>query len=283
MVAQVDRRVVATPELMTSRSVRVKSARKLTRRASRTSERRFLAEGPRAVREALATQAPDGGCVVEVFATPDAEARHLELRAAASVAQVPWHLVEPPALAGLADTVNPQGVVAVCHFLDVPLDTLTAQQPRLVAVCVDIRDPGNTGAVIRCADAAGADAVVLAGTSVDPYNGKVVRASAGSLFHLPIVVAPSLEASVAALRAAGMTVLAADAGGEFSLDEAGDRSLRKPTAWMFGNEARGLGAADAALADKVMRVPIYGSAESLNLATAAAVCLYASARAQRGG
>jgi RNA methyltransferase, TrmH family len=150
-------------------------------------------------------------------------------------------------------------------------------------VCADVRDPGNAGSLLRCADAAGADAVVLAGRSVDPYNPKAVRASTGSLFHVPVTVAESVEETVAALKRAGLAVLAADGAGDVSLDELDTPALRAPTAWVFGNEAWGLPDATSALADAVVRVPIYGRAESLNLATAAALCLYASARQQRDG
>jgi TrmH family RNA methyltransferase len=152
----------------------------------------------------------------------------------------------------------------------------------LVAVCANVRDPGNAGTVLRCADAAGADAVLLAGSSVDPYNGKCVRASAGSLFHLPVTAGAAVEEAVAACRAAGLRVVAADGSGSTDLHDAqAGGMLAEPTAWLFGNEAWGLPAAQAALADQVVRVPVYGRAESLNLATAAAVCLYASAWSQR--
>jgi TrmH family RNA methyltransferase len=149
-----------------------------------------------------------------------------------------------------------------------------------VAICADVRDPGNAGTVIRTADAAGADAVVLAGTSVDAYNPKTVRASAGSLFHVPLAVEPDVPAAVDAARAAGLTVLAADGAGEVELDHAGDLLARR-TAWLFGNEAWGLTPEVAALADHRVRIPIHGRAESLNLSTAAALCLYASASVQR--
>nr|MBA2559781.1 RNA methyltransferase [Propionibacteriales bacterium] len=135
----------------------------------------------------------------------------------------------------------------------------------------------------RCADAAGADAVVLAGASVDPYNGKAVRASAGSLFHQPVVVAASVSQTVSTLKRRGLVVIAADGAGEASLDDLSPATLRAPTAWLFGNEAWGLSVDVRALADRVVRVPIYGRAESLNLATAAAVCLYTSAREQHRG
>jgi TrmH family RNA methyltransferase len=150
-----------------------------------------------------------------------------------------------------------------------------------VAICADVRDPGNAGTVIRTADAAGADAVVLAGSSVDPYHPRTVRASVGSLFHLPLVMEPDPLAAVRAAREAGLVVLAADGAGEVDL-YAADEQLAQPTAWLFGNEAWGLPDELAAAADHRVRIPIHGQAESLNLATAAALCLYASARAHRG-
>jgi RNA methyltransferase, TrmH family len=268
----------ADAPLLTARSGRVKTARRLARRASRAEHRLFLAEGPQAVREALRVP----GCVREVFAVPSAPAAQPDLHAAATDAGVPWQPVDDAALASLTETVAPQGIVAVCRFLDEPLDELLARAPGLLAVCADVRDPGNAGTVIRCADAAGAGGVVLAGSSVDPYNGKVVRASVGSLFHLPIALEPGTADVVGALRAAGMTVLAADGAGDVDLDDAIDEGLlARRTAWLFGNEAWGLREEIAALADHRVRIPIHGAAESLNLATAAAVCLYASARAQR--
>jgi RNA methyltransferase, TrmH family len=251
----------------------VRTARKLARRASRAEHGLFLAEGPQAVREALAVP----GLVREVFASPG---HHDALRALAG--DVPWLTADDAAIAALSDTVHPQGVVAVCRTLDVPIEDALEAAPRLVAVCADIRDPGNAGTVIRCADAAGAGAVVVTGDSVDLYNGKAVRASVGSLFHLPVVVRRDPVATVEALRDGGLAVLAADGYGEVDLDEAADSGLlAAPTAWLFGNEAWGLPDELGALADHRVRIPIHGRAESLNLATAAAVCLYASARAQR--
>jgi TrmH family RNA methyltransferase len=259
----------------------VRAARRLLRRASRAEHRLFLAEGPQAVREALTV----AGCVQEVFAVPAAAATHPELQSAALRDAVPWQLVDDAALASLAETVRPQGLVAVCSFVDRPFADLVARHPGLLAVCADVRDPGNAGTVVRCADAAGADGVVLAGSSVDPYNGKAVRASAGSVFHLPLAVeagTPALVAAIAALQRDGMVVLAADGAGELDLDDAQDDGLlTRRTAWLFGNEAWGLPQEIAALADHRVAIAIHGRAESLNLATAAAVCLYASARARR--
>ena len=222
------------------------------------------------------------GCVSEVFATAAGAAQHDDLRRRAERDDVPWHLVDDAALASLAETVHPQGVVAVCRFVDRPLADVLHDGSRLVAVCADVRDPGNAGTVIRCADAAGAAAVVLTGSSVDPYNGKAVRASVGSLFHIPLAIETDAAATVVELAGRGFQVLAADGAGEIDLDDAADSGvLARPTAWVFGNESHGLPEDLAALAAHRVRIPIHGRAESLNLATAAAVCLYASARALR--
>ncbi|MBD3913754.1 TrmH family RNA methyltransferase [Nocardioides hwasunensis] len=250
-------------------NARVKEARKLSRRSVRTERRLFLADGPKAVEGALSID----GCVVEVFATPAASDQYADLLAAAVV-----RVVDERALASLSDSVSPAGVVALCHHIDAPLEHVVAASPRLLVICADVRDPGNAGNVIRTADAAGADAIVLAGQSVDAYNPKTVRSTVGSLFHLPFSVEPDPVAAVRAAQGRGLTVLAADGAGDVDLFEA---DLSGPTAWLFGNEAWGLPEELAVLADHRVAIPIHGRAESLNLSTAAAVCLYASARAQR--
>jgi RNA methyltransferase, TrmH family len=271
---------MARAELTSIRSPRVAAARRLAKRAFRAADGRFLAEGPQAVREAAASP----GVLVEVFATADAAQRYADIVVACRAAGAPVNLVSGDVLASIAQTVTPQGIAAVCNRLDVGLDEALSSSTRLVPVLVDARDPGNTGTVIRTADAAGADAVVLTNGSVDPYNGKCVRATAGSIFHLPIVLAGPIGEVVDRLRAAGLRVLAADGGGDIDLDDALDAGhLTQPTAWLFGNEAWGLPEHVRTLSDAVIRVPIHGRAESLNLATAAAICLYASARAHRRG
>ena len=281
MVAPVTPGVPHSAIPLSAGNARVKEARKLARRPVRAERRLFLADGPKAVEGALGVP----GCSVELFAAPAAASQHAELLAQASGQGVVVTLVDDRAIASLSDSVTPAGVVALCHFLDVPATDVvgTAADPaggRLVAVCADVRDPGNAGTVIRCADAAGADGVVLAGDSVDAYNPKTVRASVGSLFHLPVAIERDAAGAVRAARSAGLTVLAADGAGERDLFEIDDL-LAGPTAWLFGNEAWGLPPELAELADHRVRTPIHGRAESLNLATAAALCLYASARVQR--
>jgi TrmH family RNA methyltransferase len=216
--------------------------------------------------------------VHELLVTDAAAQRHPELLTSGA----PIVRVTERAAATLSDTVTPQGILAVCDLLDVPLGRALADGPRLVAVCVEVADPGNAGTVIRVSDAAGADAVILAGDTVDPHNGKAVRASTGSVFHLPITRDRDAPAALDACRTAGLTLLVADGRGELDLhDPAAAEVLAGPVAWIFGGEAHGVPSTVAERADHRVRVPIYGRAESLNLATAAAVCLYASVAARR--
>jgi TrmH family RNA methyltransferase len=262
----------------------VVAARKLLRRTGRDRPGRFLVEGAQAVREALDAASGRDLAVHELFVTATAAERNPELVASAYAAGVRVSPVTDAAAETLSDTVTPQGLVAVCDLLDVPVRIALAGPPALVAVLVGVADPGNAGTVIRVADAAGAGAVLLAGDTVDPHNGKAVRASTGSVFHVPLARDRDATAVLDACRAAGLTLLAADGHGELDLHDPGAAAVMDgPTAWVFGGEAHGLPPQLAAAADHRVRVPIHGRAESLNLATAAAVCLYASAQRHSSG
>jgi TrmH family RNA methyltransferase len=286
--------------LSNPRADRVRDVAKLAGRPARLKREQFLAEGPQSVREALrlhqqrlAAGAP--GVVHEVFASEACLDRFPEFDDLAAGTNA--RLATDDVLAAMADTVNPQGIIAVCGFVDVSLEEVLDAGPRLIAVLCQVRDPGNAGTVLRAADAAGADAVVLTGSSVDIYNPKAVRSTAGSLFHLPVVLGADIDEVAAACRRRGIGLLAADGYGDLNLDILQDENaarrmavsgagsayaLEQPTAWLFGNEAQGLSEAELALADHRVAVPVYGAAESLNLGTAATVCLYASARSQQG-
>jgi TrmH family RNA methyltransferase len=252
----------------------VRRIARLKQRSDRAETGLYLVEGPQAVREALGVE----DVLVELYCTPEAHGRHADLIAAAAAAGLAVELASEEALAAMADTRTPQGIVAVARQTPVRLRSVF-EDARLAVILDEVQDPGNAGTVIRAADAAGASAVVLTSGSVDPYNPKVVRATTGSLFHLDVATGASMADAAEAARSAGLQVLAADMAGE-PLPGLGD-VLTRPTAWLFGNEARGLSAEARRLADRAVAVPIYGSAESLNLATAASVCLYASAFAQR--
>jgi len=246
----------------------VAAAVKLHRHVGRRRAARFLAEGPNLVEAALRR-----GLVSEVFVTEAAMARFGSM-----LTGVPLQLVTERAAKVLSETVTPVGLVAVCSTPETTLSGVLAGRPRLVVVAVEISEPGNAGTLIRIADAMAADAVVLAGNSVDPYNGKCLRASAGSIFSVPVVSDPDAPAVLSALTSAGLQVLATTIDGEVSLD---DVALDTPTAWVFGPEAHGLSAELANQATHRVRIPMPGSAESLNVAAAAAICLYQSSRALR--
>ncbi|MBT1676167.1 TrmH family RNA methyltransferase [Curtobacterium aurantiacum] len=274
------------------RAGRVKAVAALAKKDVRAETGLFLLEGPQAVREAL-EYAPE--LLRELYVTPTAASRY-----GLDDAPVDTWFVTEQVLDAMADTVTPQGVVAVCQQFptsvkDVFPDRAAAAAdleardasdeqaalPGLVAILEEVRDPGNAGTIIRAADAAGADAVVLTGRSVDPYNPKVVRSTTGSLFHVPVSVGVTLADTIERAKAVGYTVLAADVSGDDLPVVRAEGMLDGPTAWVFGNEARGLTADDLALVDRAVKVPIYGQAESMNLATAASVCLYESAFALR--
>ncbi|KQX05725.1 MULTISPECIES: TrmH family RNA methyltransferase [unclassified Leifsonia] len=260
------------------RSPRVRAVAKLAKKPARVDSGLFLLEGPQAVAEAI-TFKPE--LVVDLFATPTALERHDDIARAAEDADIEIEYVTEQVLEAMSDTVTPQGFIAVCRQFPTSVKDIFASEPRLIAILEEVRDPGNAGTIVRAADAAGADAVIFTGRSVDLYNPKVVRSSTGSIFHLPIAVDVELEDVRDRARAAGLQILAADIKGDDLLAARTEGLLDAPTAWLFGNEARGLTDDKLALADRSVSVPIYGSAESMNLATAASVCLYESAFAHR--
>lgn len=264
------------------RSPRVRAVAKLAKRDARSQTGLFLLEGPQAVSEGL-TFRPR--LIQELYATPTALERYAEIAQLAADAGVEVEFVTEHVLDTMADTVAPQGIVAVCRQFptsvkDILKPDAERRGPRLIAILEEVRDPGNAGTIIRAADAAGADGVIFSGRSVDLYNPKVVRSSTGSIFHVLVAVGAELEPLLERVHSAGLQVLAADIKGDDLLAARQQGVLDRPTAWLFGNEARGLSAEQLAMTDRAITVPIYGHAESMNLATAASVCLYESAFAQ---
>lgn len=250
----------------------VKAARRLARARARAETGTFLVEGPHAVAEA-------GQHLERLFVTAEAHGKHPDLVAGAAARGADVVRVDERVLAALATTPSAQGVVGVARLPRADL-TKAVTGARLVVVLVDAREPGNVGTVVRTADAAGADAVVLAGACAEPGNPRTVRASAGSLFHLPVAAAAWPEA-LAACTAAGLRTVAADGA---AAARHTDIDLTGPVALVFGNEAHGLPPEVVAACDDAARVPIHGAAESLNLAAAAAVFCYevVRQRADRG-
>lgn len=235
----------------------------------------MLVEGPQGVREAV-RWAPER--VRDLYVTDEAAERYAEFVAPAREQGLYVHAVSEEVLAAMCDADTPQGTVAVLDWAPDTLESVLARQPRLLVLLTHVRDPGNLGTVIRAADAAGADAVLVSEGSVDVTSPKVVRSTAGSLFHLPIVTGLDIEATLTQLSAVGVGRLAADGTGERTID---DIDLAGSHVWVMGNEAWGLESSTLEACDEVVRVPIHGHAESLNLAMASTICLYASARSQR--
>lgn len=270
-------------EPFTERTPRIVNAAKLHRAAARKKAGRFLAEGSNAVSSALRY-----GDVVEVYLTErglDAVGAEFDTLTGTDDRGVRVHLITDRAAAALSESVTPTGIFALCRHQFVDLsDALTGD---LVAVPVETAEPGNAGALVRVADATGAGSVIFAGSTVDPQGGKAVRASAGSLFHLPVARHTGVAEVIDLLHERGYTVLATSGDGDISLDAAAVSQDGEPAllgqriAWLFGNEAHGLGDWQD-LADVRVSIPMRGAAESLNLVTAAAICLYETARVARG-
>ncbi len=267
------------PVLTSPQSKRIKEAGKLLKRQWRNKTGHFLVEGPQAVREALAGDAP----IVDAFMTAESAERNPDLLELASGRRVRLRQIADDLLPLISDTVASQGVVLVCEQRTAELTAVVNADAKLLVVLSQVRDPGNAGTVIRVADAAGADGVIITSNSVDAFNPKVVRSTAGSLFHLPIVTGVGLSEVTELARARGQQVLAADAhppAHDLHVPWDTGLDLSRPTLWVFGSEAHGLPEADRALCDAAVAIPLYGQAESLNLATAASICIYESARSQ---
>lgn len=257
------------------RSDRVKSVRSLSRRSARERSGRFVVDGPQGVREAIRYAAER---VDDLYVTSAALERYDGIVQAALEAGVRVHETDDAVLEAMSDTESPQGLLAVVATRTSTLDEVLASSPRLVVLLTSVRDPGNAGTVIRGADAFGADAVLLTDGSVDVHSPKVVRSTAGSLFHLPVVTGLDVDATLGALSAHGIRTFAADGVGETLLP---DVDVSSPHAWVLGNEAWGLPAAVRERCSDVVRVPISPRVESLNLAMAATICLATSAGATR--
>lgn len=251
--------------LTSTRNPRVRAVAALSRRRERVATGRHLAEGPRAVAEALAA-----GLVTEVLVTADRRDR-LTIPGGTPVTVVADHV-----LAAIADASTPQGVVAV---VETPTATLDEVLTGRFAVVLDgLADPGNVGTIVRTADAAGASGVVVTSGSADPFGPKAARSAVGSTYHLPIVTGVTLAEVVAAAHDGGWQLAGLDAAAPSSIYdlEPGDA----PLALVLGSEAHGLSDADAL--DRTLAVPMAGRAESLNVAAATAVAAFAIARTLRG-
>lgn len=222
-----------------------------------------MVEGAKALGEAMAS----GATVEAIYVAPDAPALDVD---------VPLFELAAGVIERVADTVTPQPVMATVGYVDVGLDTLRTGD--FLVVCVEVRDPGNLGAVLRSAEAAGAHGVVCCGGSVDLYNPKTVRASAGTLFHIPVVAGGDPVEVLERIGGWGMRRLgtAARRGADYTSFD-----LTAPVAFVLGNEANGLPAEVERHVDDHVSIPMAGRAESLNVGMAASVLCFEAARQRR--
>ena len=263
------------PELTSPRSPRVAAVKRLHSSRGRRDSHLFIAEGPQSVREALGRS----GLVEELFVSASATPSCMEL---IELATAPVTLVSDDVLAAMGETQSPQGILAICRWVTRPLDEVLRPGISMAVIVDGAGDPGNVGTIIRTAHAAGADGLVMTHDSVDPHNGKCVRATAGSLFHLPIASGAEAAEITGHARSAGLMIVVTAADGDVDLYDLVARSPRQPIAWVLGSEAHGVGNALREAADLTVSIPMFGAAESLNVGTAAAICLYADAAARHG-
>lgn len=264
-------------------------AQKLAQPNYRRRYQRTLVEGPQAVRELLTWQST---LVRDVYVEETFLERHADIAALLKSSAVYWHRITEVQLQKISRSA--QGIAAV---IDIPprasLEELCGQA-RLIVMTLAVQDPGNIGTIIRTADFFGADAVILGKGAADPWNPKTIRSTAGSIFHVPVLADADIAEASAACKQAGMQVLAADGHGDWDLTTLLDNAhesrflgtarpqldLAAPVAWIFGNEAHGL-AGTTPCWDTTVSIPVYGKAESLNVAVSAAVVLSATARLQQ--
>lgn len=252
----------------------VHSARNLLRKTGRRDRRQFLVEGGRAVTEALLADAPVESLFVDLARSP-AVGKVAERAAAKSI---PVHEVSPSVMKAMSQTATAPGVLAVCSFMDIPAQALLKRPLSLVAVLGEVRDPGNAGTIIRTCRAAGADAVFVTSRTVDIYNSKLVRASAGALFGLPLARQVEIGWLLDELGGCGLHRVAANPRGSVAYDRI---DMLGPIAFLVGNEAWGLSPAISGRVDAQAVIPMAEFTESLNVAVASAVLLFEAARQRR--
>lgn len=263
----------AESSALTIRSTKVSNALELLNKRDRELRSEFLVEGAHGVEEVIAAN-----LAKQIFVTKEFALANNVLMSKAANARISIFETDPIAIEKLSETLSPQGIVAVAAYVAKDLEKEDLLTANFVVVLSNVREPGNAGAIIRVADAAGADLVIFAGTCVDPHNGKVVRSSAGSIFNVKVRQADDVAETLRALTQTNHNIYIADGNAQMSWS---DIDLKNPVAWVLGNEAWGVSNEDAPVGQRVA-IPIYGKAESLNVATAAALCLYETAKSRAG-
>ena len=261
--------------LTSAQNPKVKYLASLKSKKNRRPDGKFFIEGLHIVAEALRAGMLER-VIYSESALKTAEGKDLVGRLISS--DIPIEEASEKVIRSLSDVETPQGIAASARPKVSDIGSLFEDDNPLIVVACGIQDPGNLGTIIRTADAAGASGAVITSGSVDPYNDKAVRASAGSIFHLNTVRFDDIIGLVSALKRRGVRVISTYPGAEKIYYDA---DFRKPTAVILGNEAQGLPADIEKLSDETVSIPIIGGAESLNAAVSGAVIIYEALRQRR--
>ena len=222
----------------------------------------FVAEGLQCVREALVTKS--GPTIETLYVASNGRKKIEELADLSSINVVD---VSDEVMKEMSETITPQGILAVCAIPNVSLDSITMNGSRRFIYLSEVQDPGNAGTILRSADAFAMDAVITSPGSVDMYSPKVVRSTAGSLWHIPVFESVVIDD----LLSRGINAFSLGADGAKKLS---DYQMSGDTLAVFGNEARGLSTGQNVDSIDVVSIPMPGNAESLNLSAAASIVMY---------
>jgi TrmH family RNA methyltransferase len=259
---------VKTLEIIRSRdNNHIKVIKKLQVKKYRNDNNEYMIEGIRFIEEALESNAKIKYCLCSENIKND---RAEELIKGMKQKGIKVYVVEDDVLKDVSDTVSPQGILAVIEKQEYDIESLK-KKSSLIVIADKIQDPGNLGTIIRTSDAAGADAVILTSGTVDPYSTKVLRSTMGSVFHIPVVFVPDILKFISDIKEDEFTVFITSLEASKSCY---DEDYRRKTAIVVGNEANGVDDSIVYEADRLIRIPMPGKAESLNAAVASGILLF---------
>lgn len=246
----------------------------VTRKKERDRRGLFVVEGMKMFGEAPSER------ISQVYLAESAE-KEARARYGEKLSEFPCEIVSDEVFGKMSDTVTPQGILCLVRQFSYSIDDMLSEKEKkqsLFILLEDIQDPGNLGTIFRTAEAAGADGVIMSGHTVDIYNPKTIRSTMGSIYRVPFLYTEDLAFVIKKLREQGVSVYAAHLHGS---DYDGGQDYRKSTAFLIGNEAKGLQEETAACADALIRIPMEGQVESLNAAVASSILLYEAHRQRK--
>jgi len=263
------------PKLTSTAHPKIKALLDIKRRKDRDKHSPFIIEGPHLIETAINSDSQINDVLFSAsFSSKESGQKFLRRlsKHTKNIFEVSEHVI-----ARIADTETTQGIIAVSACRSLSLEDLRPGAEALIVVIDGVQDPGNLGAIIRTSDAVAADAVVLLPGTCDAFMQKTVRSTAGSIFNIPVIDS-DLQSFLKWLRLNKIKLAVTSLDTERTVFE---EHLEGPLALVFGNEAHGVCKEIRSAADLLLKIPIYGHAESLNVASAAAVCLYEAVRQRR--